>query len=405
MMGNAPLPAAAPLSAAARRRSLAAVMMASMTVGMTLSMTAPLIAFALAAKGVSPSMIGLNAAMPAIATLAVGAWLPRVMGYLGAVRAMVAGSSITVIILLLFPLLDSITAWFLLRFLLGPMLTLFWVTSETWVNRVSEEARRGQAVSLYATLWGAGVALGPQILHLTGFAGTLPFLACAALMALALVPVLLAHHLAPPALSPEHATSVPAVWALVQTARSAPLVLGAAFVCGFAETCTFSLLPLYAASLNLDPEHTVMLMSVFAAGGLALQPPLGWLADRWHRVRLLALCATIGIVGVAVMPLLIGQSPLLWPVLFLWGGAVAGFYTLGLTLLGQHFPAAALARANVAFIMAYTLGMVIGPVSGGAAQDLWPPHGLMLAYGLIFAGYLLLLLRTPRPATVSMTSP
>ncbi|MCH8809267.1 MAG: hypothetical protein IH993_05455 [Proteobacteria bacterium] len=45
---------------------------------------------------------------------------------------------------------------------------------------------------------------------------------------------------------------------------------------------------------------------------------------------------------------------------------------------------------NAAFILAYEVGGAIGPALGGAAMDLWDPHGLPLAVAGALAGFLLL---------------
>ena len=77
--------------------------------------------------------------------------------------------------------------------------------------------------------------------------------------------------------------------------------------------------------------------------------------------------------------------------MFLWGGAVAGYYTVGLVLLTERFDAADLASANTTFIMAYTAGMVVGPALGGGAMDLWRPHGLIPVLALPAIGFLWLI--------------
>jgi MFS family permease len=107
-----------------------------------------------------------------------------------------------------------------------------------------------------------------------------------------------------------------------------------------------------------------------------LQLPVGWLADRAGRRRVLAGCALAGVAG----PLLLTSSlatSLLWPLLFIWGGTMYGFYTQGIALLGESFAARELAGANTVFVMVYCLGGVIGPSLGGLAMDLWKPNGLV----------------------------
>ncbi len=75
--------------------------------------------------------------------------------------------------------------------------------------------------------------------------------------------------------------------------------------------------------------------------------------------------------------------------MLLWGGLIGSFYTPTLALLGQSFATGDLAVANAAFILACDLGGAAGPVLGGAALDLWDPHGLPLAVGLALAAFLL----------------
>jgi MFS family permease len=76
--------------------------------------------------------------------------------------------------------------------------------------------------------------------------------------------------------------------------------------------------------------------------------------------------------------------------LFIYGGAVVGLYTVGLTLLGQRFRGADLAAANSAFVLMYSTGALLGPPLSGLAMDLWNPHGLIAAMGGMCAIYLLI---------------
>ena len=175
---------------------------------------------------------------------------------------------------------------------------------------------------------------------------------------------------------------------------AAPTAFGAAFLSGVTETAIFSLLPLYGLRQGLaEPMATAMLTAV-GAGGVLLQLPLGWLADRWGRMRVLAAAVAAGALGALLLAPACAQPLTLWPLLFLWGGAVSGFYTLALAAIGDRFSSAgtvgSLAAANVVCVMAYNLGMLIGPAAGGAAFDLWPPHGLPATLVALFAAFLLL---------------
>ena len=372
------------LTDAQRRRGLAVVMFSAITVGLTLGMTIPLIALSMTAAGAGAALVGVNAAMPAIAVLLTAPLAPRLIARLGTVPTLVLGCAVSALALGLFPVLGSVLAWFGLRFAMGFGLALQWVVSETWLSRIAESASRGRVVSLYATLWAAGIAAGPMLLQVTGIEGALPFLVATGLLLLAAVPPLLGRRCVPA--GGVRADGGGWSWALF---GGAPATIFAGFTAGFAEISLFTLLPLYGQAAGFAQPSAVMMVSVFAAGGLVWQLPLGWLADRIGAGRVL--------VGAALICLLFTfgfdaaastGSGLLWPLLFLWGGATSGYYTLGLTQIGHRFPPADLAHANVLFIMAYTAGTIAGPSISGAALDLWPRHGLPLTVALLYCLYL-----------------
>jgi MFS family permease len=149
------------------------------------------------------------------------------------------------------------------------------------------------------------------------------------------------------------------------------------------------LLPLYGLRSGIGQEAAVWMLTIFVVGSIVFQIPLGALADRVDRRRLFLTCVAATALGCAVLPQVIGWTPGLWILMLLWGGLIGSFYTLTLTLLGQNFATGDLAVANAAFILAYDLGGAAGPVLGGAALDLWDPHGLPLAVGLALTVFLL----------------
>ncbi len=131
------------------------------------------------------------------------------------------------------------------------------------------------------------------------------------------------------------------------------------------------------------------MLTVFGIGSSVFQIPSGVLADRMDRRRLFLASVAATALGCLVLPLTIGWTPGLWLLMLLWGGLIGSFYALTLALLGQRFAARDLVVANAAFIVAYDLGSAAGPVLGGAALDLWGPHGLPLAVGLSLVAFLL----------------
>ncbi len=380
-----PVPEAAVAAHPDPWRSLVAVVLAALAAGFSIGLSTPLIALALEARGWSATVNGANAAMPAIAIVLLGRHIPAVAARFGAIRAMVGGILASAAFLALFPALDHIVLWFVLRFGQGLGIALAWIVSETWINRIATERTRGRMVAVYAMLWSGGIALGPQLLRLTGTEGALPFVLSAVILAAGAVPLLLARRLAPSLDSQETvgAAHVGQLW------RLAPIALLASFVGGFAEVGSFSLFPLWAVNVGLGSGGAVAMLSVFSIGGLLMQFPIGWLADRFDRERLLLGCGVIAFAGPALMPFVLDRPFVMWPLLFLAGCGVMGFYTLGLTVLGQRFPPEQLAAGNVIFVAAYMIGGIAGPAVGGAALDVWMPHGFPAILAALFLGFVL----------------
>lgn len=385
------LASTAPLTDAQRRRSLIAILSSAFGVALSLSMAMPLVSLALESRGHSGLTIGLVAAVYAATILVIGPLVPRVVGKLGTIPTLFAGSALAAVGLMLFPLLPMLALAVLLRLAMGIGNALDWVVSETWINAIPSEASRGRVVALYAMVFGTGLTVGPMLLAVTGTDGHIPFWVAGGIIAVAFLPVLAARDAAP------DLARRPPRGALRLTARAAPVALVGAFLCGISESSTFSLLSIYGIQVGLAESAALLLVSAFAAGSVLLQVPVGWLADRVDRSLLMVAAIVFGLAALALIPVAIDAGVLAWAVLFLWGGASAAFYTLGLILLGQRFGLRTIASATTAFIMAYTVGMMLGPFLTGAAMDLWPPHGfvgaLLALYGTMLAVALLLIRR------------
>ena len=376
------------VTAAARRRGMVAVIASVAGVGLSLGFTMPLIALILERDGHSATMIGLNSAISSLAMLVVAPLLPRLMGRIGTLPALYLGIAVAVAALLMMPLLPSLGAWFVLRFVLGLGNAIHWVVSETWINTVADERNRGRVVGAYVTVLAAGLACGPLLIGITGIDGVVPFVTGAGLIAAAALPLLFAGGGAPPV--PAEAPS-----ALMAAAHRAPALMAVALLIGFTHIMVFALLPVYGVRLGLGQDTAVRMLSVFLAGSVVLQVPIGWLADRLGREAMLAAEAAVGLAGALALPLAL-EDALLWPLLFLWGGAVMGHYTVGLSLLGERFRSGQMASAMAAFVMIYELGSLIGPVAAGAAMDILGTAGLPLTLALGFATLLALALATRR---------
>lgn len=351
---------------------LAAVLSSCLGVGFIFGFQPPLMALVLSRAGVSSVGIGAVTAASLVAVIIVGPWYPKVIAFLGLRRSVVAGVCIAAIILLSMPLRTSLPVWLALRTLTGCAVGLSWIASEVWLGTVAGAKLRGTIMGLYGTVFSFGAMAGPALLEITGTRGWRPFAVGAAVLTLTLLPLLLLRK----AVTAEPEFTPPREFAAVLS--RAPVVMWAALIAGLIESADLTLLPLFGVRSGLRDGAALLLLTVYMGGNVVLQTPIGLLADRWGRRRLLAACAALSGVGPLLLMPWLHTPLLLWPLLFVWGGTLYAFYSQGIALLGGAFAEAELATANTVFVMVYCLGGVLGPSVGGVAMDGWPHLGLQV---------------------------
>lgn len=359
--------------------------------GVGQGMTHPLFALRLEEEGWSSGMIGLNGAMVAFASLTLAPLMPRLIRAMGLPGFLLAGCLLSSATLLLFPLFEGYTAWLALRFVQGAAATALFLGSEAWIVGGAEEGSRGRVVGFYATVLSLGFAAGPLILTGVGVAGPVPFAVCAALSVIAIAPLVTAWSEAPKA----EADDLPAV-APLRFLRTDPTVMGAVMLFGAIEFGVMALLPVWGVKSGLGADAAAFLVSTLVLGNVALQMPLGVLADRFNRRAMLVGCAAASVLAAVTLPWLSTGGWMLWAVLFGWGGLAAGLYTIALVELGARYRGQTLVSANAAVISAYGLGALGGPLVAGTAMDIIEPHGLAAALALMAGAYVALAIARSR---------
>jgi MFS family permease len=371
--------------------------------GICQGMTHPLFALRLEEAGWSSGMIGISGAMVAIAALTTAPFMPPVIRWMGLPGFLAAAAVLSAASLVAFPVYDGFLAWLGLRYVQGIAATALFLGSENWIVADAEEGARGRIIGLYATVLSLGFASGPLILTAVGHAGALPFAVCAVLSLICILPLITAWHDAPKA-EAEDAAAIPPLRFLVTD----PTVMGAVILFGAIEFGVMALMPVWGVKSGFSAEASAFLVTTLVLGNVAFQMPLGALADGLNRRAMLVGCALSCVAAAAALPWLVGESWVLWLVLFIWGGIAAGLYTIALIELGARYKGQTLVSANAAVIIGYGIGALVGPLFVGGAMDLIEPHGLSLALGVMATAYLavaVLRARRRRAGTLDSASP
>jgi MFS family permease len=364
-------------------RALVAVL-ASLFVGsIGLGMTSPLIGLMMNAAGFSGTVIGLNTAMFAVAIVLFAPIAPRLMRRWGSAAFLIASLAISAVMLLVIRLFEPGWIWFPIRLLIGCGFAGLWVVSESAINQLATERRRGLLIGIYSTMHTLGFAGGAFIIQEVGIAGWTPFVIAAGSMALAGLPILIVRRLPPPAVEATRTH-------IREFLRLAPFVVTGALVFGIVDLGVLAMLPVYGVRAGLPEAAATQLLVAAQVANPLVQIPLGALADRTSRRALLLGMAVLGILSAAALAPSLGSPALRIGVLVVMGGALFAIYSLSLVLLGQRFKGSRLAEANAAFVFMYGVGSLIGPPAAGLAMDLWNPNGLPGFLALVCAAYLVL---------------
>jgi len=380
------------------KRALFAVIVCSAFVGITFGYSLPLFAIIMEKAGISATMIGLSAASESAAILIIGPFIPRLFGKFGLRGPMITAAIIGVIMIIALAFFDPLYAWLPLRFVLGAAIFVLLISSDIWVTQGAGAAWRGRMIAIYGTAITGGLACGPLIVPLTGTSGVLPFFVCAGLLALSLLPLLVAYGRAP-------VVSDQSKRSLFSLLGPVPLLVVAVLSFGLIDSAVLSLMPIFGLHSGMSEARSVLLVTVLVAGSILLQLPTGFLADRVNKYHLLVGCAVVGLIAAIVFPFVVDQTGLLWLSLLCIGGGMVGMYIVSLAILGDLYKGRDLASAIAGFAMILALGSTSGPMIGGALMRLWDPQGLniVLVVGFGLTVVTALFLRLSRRGAVQRT--
>ena len=345
---------------------LARVMATATMAGIGLSLSTPLLSLVLEAEGVPRALNGLNAASGGLGALLVAPLVGRLVGW-GATRAMAAGIVVCALIFVVLPLRIELWTWFGLRVLFSAGIAALFIMSESAINALVADSVRARVLGLYGALFSLGYVAGPGIVAAVGSAGVLPFLIGAVILLIGLVPLIGAGRI--DAALRDGAGASPTRLEPLRRLRAAPIVFTTAALYTTLEVSHFAFLPLLGLSHGFAERDAALLLVAFIAGNIVLQYPVGWLADRLGRPRVLAGVALVTAAAHLVLGPAIASGWVVWPLLVLLGGAAGSMYSLGLAILGDSFPPAELAAANTLYVIMLQLGVLIGPALSGAVMQ------------------------------------
>lgn len=356
--------------------------------GMCQGLIIPLLALLLERRGVSALFNGVSTTALFFGVIIASPFIEHLVRRYGAKNIILASTGVSVLMTSAFAFWDNIYAWLLFRLVLGVALAGLFVSTEIWLNRILTDDNRGRVFAFYGLSIAFGMLIGPQGLQLLNLSEQLPFL-CSAL--LFLIPMAITWRVSDSGseLDPVVKGEEGGLKRWLRIFLIAPFAMCASLVYGYLDSALNGDFPIYGARIGLSDASISWSLTIFVLGSIVFQFPLGYLSDKRGRRPALILATVIGMLGFVVLPLVSHNIWWMMAALFIAGGALGSFYSLGLASLGDVISRQDIATANVLYTMVYGIGSLLGPsVTGwliyglGKNMFAWSIAGMLFCYAV-----------------------
>ncbi|MEX6505595.1 MFS transporter [Jiella sp. M17.18] len=305
-------------------------------------------------------------------------WIVRSAGH---VRTFSSLAALLAIAILLCALLVDPIAWIVFRALAGFALSGTYMVVESWLNeRVTNESR-GTIFSVYMIVTMAAMMGGQYVMPLSKPELPVPFMLCAILFALAVIPTALSR-----AQSPKPLTTVKLdVFMLF---RNSPVAAVGVLLAGILSGAWNNMAPVFGQQIGLSTTQIATLVVVAMAGGIVFQIPLGRISDRTDRRYVMTAAGIIG-VGAAVAGVYLDHAgtAALFSVAFVVGGIIYPAYSLAVAHANDYAADADFVKVSSGLLILYGVGTMIGPLYAAWLMETLGPAGIFQSIGTAAALY------------------
>jgi predicted MFS family arabinose efflux permease len=364
--------------------AIVAFIVAAAFIGFATNLSMHLLNLRMQSLGVTSSGIGVSVAIQALGIVFAAPLTKHAIARYGVRQTLVLGSLLCTATLAAFSVITDLFVWNALRFAFAGGLALLFTTSESLIIARADGSNRGRVVAWYATALATGTSAGPLMIAVIGIQGAAPLLWGALIFAWASTPIF-AYLRRGEGLTPVVRKSTFA------TLGIAPIAFLSAFVFGIADNGGMALLGVYSVMTGYDYTSAVAFAAFATVGGILLQIPLGYSANKRNPRLVLICCAVFSICLLALLPSVMSHKPLAFGAVFGLGGLIEGLYTVGLICIAKYYRGLGISSANGCFISLCGFGELVGPLATGASMQYLGSQGFVLALAAVLALYVLLI--------------
>ena len=250
--------------------------------------------FIMMAYGFQGSLLGVRAVQEEFSLTATGffmsgyfigyfigaATIPNVISKVGHVRVFAAFASLASLIILIHSILIHPFIWFLLRVLTGVSMVCMYTVAESWLNDRSSNKNRGSVLSIYMVILYGSIGIGMFLLNFSTPKNFQPFILVSVITSAALIPILLTKK-KPPTFKKIN------VMTFNELYKVSPFGIVSSFFYGTIQSALFTLLAVYATSMNFTILEISIVTFLLAISGAIAQFPIGKISDVYDRRKVI----------------------------------------------------------------------------------------------------------------------
>ena len=307
-------------------------------------------------EGFDDYLIGLLMSCYFAGFLAGSLLTPKMIQRVGHIRIFAALSAVASVTILIHAVYVEPWAWALMRLLTGFAFSTIYVVSESWLNQSSNNANRGQILSIYTTILLAGICAGQFMLNLANPMDFTLFILISVMVSVAAVPILLSVIITP-AIEETERVSIRHLW------YRTPMGVTGIILSQWVSSILFGMGAVYATKLGFSVYQVANFMGAMMAGGMILQWPLGKLSDMIDRRWVMSVACLVAVFFALLISRESDASIRLYVLIFIFGGCSLSLYSIVVALTNDHLRPSEIVPASGTIVLISGLTSITGPIT------------------------------------------
>jgi MFS family permease len=302
------------------------------------------------------SLIGAALSFESIASFVFCLMIPNILKKIGLPVGLLLSTILRVPTVLIFPYFNTLDVIIPSIFIHALGCYSLLVLLQIWVNSIPFKKHKGLMIALYSTSISIGFAIGPVIInYLTAnqadfsafaqyflnytdeFFGHTPyadtsvqFVFAALISLLSALPIMLFMPLVPNVSFAGKAK----IFKLILENKG---VMFSICMAGVSQFGVAAFIIIYGINNGLSIADSALLLTSFMLGSLILEVPIAWLSDYFDRRYFIVWCSFLCMACAVLLPIAIYVPIQAWVLVFIWGGVIAGIYSVSLAMIGERY--------------------------------------------------------------------